>query len=506
MKKSIFLLLGFWIGTTALWSQTPAPTLETPYNTVYVHLYYLQEDSYRPAIAAKTLNVQTDSASASQLAIQLKQIYDGLGLYVPLNSIPEAANYLDSTSQKAIYTPFPQELPEVFLEKVGNQWKYASETVTQIDQLHKRVYPFGADLLLNLLPRFGHEKFLGLAIWQYVGLVLFILILLIFQLLLSRLLIPLVKRFSQSRVNPDLIQSRTIVRISRLISIFILIQFFKLALPMLQLPITIGPYVVTGLKVASSLIFMLFGLAIIDVAVAYARRFTSGTESKMDDQLLPIIRKGVQVILVIAAIIQILGLLDFNVTALIAGVSIGGLALALAAQDTVKNLIGSAMIFVDRPFQIGDYVITSDFEGSVIQVGFRTTRIQSIDSSIISVPNGTVANMAIQNLGIRIFRLYNTTLGVTYDTPPEKVELFIERLKGLIVQHPKVLDEGYLVKFTEFANSSLNILFRARIVVETYEEELSTKEDLNLSILRLAAEIGVDFAFPSTSVYIEKNG
>ncbi|MEO1712040.1 MAG: mechanosensitive ion channel family protein, partial [Bacteroidota bacterium] len=280
----------------------------------------------------------------------------------------------------------------------------------------------------------------------------------------------------------------------------------KLALPMLQLPITVGPFVMTGLKIASSLIFMVGALTVVDIVVAYAKRFTSNTASKMDDQLLPIIRKGIQAVIVIGVLIQILRLLDFNVTALIAGVSIGGLALALAAQDTVKNLIGSAMIFVDRPFQIGDYIISGDFEGSVVQVGFRTTRIQTVDSSIIAVPNGTVANAAIRNLGIRTFRLYNTTLGVTYDTTAEQIEAFMEGLRTIIKEHPNVLEEGQVVKFSQFADSSLNIMFRARILVQTYDEELQVKEDLNLAILRLATDMGIGFAFPSTSVYIEKNG
>ena len=507
MKKILLLCL---IATTCVLSlhgqSGPRPTLEDPHNTAFIHLYYLQDETFYPEVAARALNVQGDSATVSQLAIQLKQIYDGLGLYVQLNNIPEDANFIDSTSQKSIFVPFPTELPEVYMEKVGNRWLYSSTTVDHVPGLHKRVFPLGADLLLNLLPRFGHNKVLGLAVWQYVGLGILLLILLIFQLILSRLLIPLVRRTSQSRVDPNLIEPKVIVRLSRLLSIFILIQFFKLALPMLQLPITVGPFVMTGLKIASSLIFMLGALTVVDIVVAYAKRFTSSTASKMDDQLLPIIRKGIQAVIVIGVLIQILRLLDFNVTALIAGVSIGGLALALAAQDTVKNLIGSAMIFVDRPFQIGDYIISGDFEGSVVQVGFRTTRIQTVDSSIIAVPNGTVANAAIRNLGIRTFRLYNTTLGVTYDTTAEQIEAFMEGLRTIIKEHPNVLEEGQVVKFSQFADSSLNIMFRARILVQTYDEELQVKEDLNLSILRLATDMGIDFAFPSTSVYIEKNG
>ncbi|MCB0640262.1 MAG: mechanosensitive ion channel family protein, partial [Phaeodactylibacter sp.] len=257
------------------------------------------------------------------------------------------------------------------------------------------------------------------------------------------------------------------------------------------------------LRIISVLLFILISLRILDVVLLYVGRVTAGTNSKLDDQLLPIVKRTVQVIIVILGIVQILRLMDVNITALIAGISIGGLALALAAQDTVKNLIGSAMIFVDRPFQIGDWIQGSDFAGAVMEVGFRTTRIQTLDSSIISVPNGTIANMSVTNLGVRVFRIYNTTLGITYSSTPEQVEQFMTGLRQMIQAHPLIMPEGFLVRFTELANSSLNIMFRCRIQTNDYDEELRVKQELNLGFLRLARAVGVSFAFPSTSVYVE---
>ena len=212
------------------------------------------------------------------------------------------------------------------------------------------------------------------------------------------------------------------------------------------------------------------------------------------------IRKSpaVQAVIILWAIFQALNLLEVNVTALIAGVSIGGLAIALAAQDTVKNLIGSAMIFVDKPFQIGDFIDLGGFAGTVEEVGFRTTRIRKSDSSIVAVPNGVIANQAITNLGVRVYRLFQTQLGVVYGTSPEAIQLFTDSLKQLIEAHPNTQKEGYYVHLTTLADSSLGIMFRVALDVPDYATELKVKEQLLLSILRIANTLGISFAFPCT--------
>ena len=502
--RSIFwfyLLLLLPVFATA--QDAPEVTLANPYNTLYSHLYYLQPDSYRPDLAAKVIYNVPDSAKAQKLAIQIKQILDGKGLYVPLKQAPTNPNFLDSTSRKHIYTIFPDELPEIYLERIDSLWYYSTESIEAVPSLHKKVYPFGADFLVKLVPQSGNKKFLGLALWQYAGIGLLLIFAVVFQLLFSRILNPLITRLSRSRLYPSLISKQVIWKLARLISIWILFQIIRSIIPVLQLPIEASQAVVIGLRLVLTLIAIFIGLRILDMILLYAGKLTENTENKLDDQLMPIVKRSVQAVIILIGIINILRLLDVNVTALIAGISIGGLALALAAQDTVKNLIGSAVIFIDRPFQIGDWIIGSGFEGSVVEVGFRTTRIQSLDSSIIAVPNGTIANMAIRNLGVRAYRLFNIKLGITYDTPPGKIEEFMAGLKEVILQHEHAQNEGYYVHLSEMADSSINILFRAVLDVPDYATELKSKEELYLAILRLAEEKGVDFAFPSTSVYIE---
>ncbi|MEL6863389.1 MAG: mechanosensitive ion channel family protein [Bacteroidota bacterium] len=508
VQQRIPLLLFFgWLLAFPLRSQTttpPVPTLESPYNTIYVHLYYLQHDSYQPAIAAKAFYGLADSSRAEQIAIKLKQIYDGKGLYIHLNMLPQQNDYTDSTSQRAFYTPFPEELPEVYLEKKDSLWYYSAETTDRIPDLHKAVYPFGIDWLVNLFPRKGQQVFLGLSLWQYFGILLLLVLLAIFQRILSWLLRGIIRRMAESQFKPEWVDPVGVLKIARALSALILMFLLKLLLPILQLPIEIAEWTIIVVRIVLTLLIVLLALRVLKLVMGYATAYAKSTEHKLDEQLLPILRRALAILFVIGGVIHILTLLNVNVTALVAGISIGGLALALAAQDTVKNLIGSATIFIDHPFQIGDYIEGAGFAGTVQEVGFRTTRVMTADTSIISVPNGTIANMSITNKGMRAYRLVPLDLGVVYNTPPDQIQLFLDALRDLVLAHPNTRKEGFYIYLNKMDASSLTIMFRAYLAVETYDEELHQREVLIMSILHIAELLNISFAFPSTSLYVEQ--
>ncbi len=504
LRKIIFLFAFLPISLFAQRAESPDILLDNPYNTMYVHLHFLQQTTFQPDSSALALAGLADQPDLSRRrAIQLKQILDGKGLYVRFGQIPQDANYYDSTARRAVYVPFPELLPEVYLEKLDSQWLYSAETVAAVPSLHKDIYPFGADFLLNLFPQFGQQKILGLAIWQFAGIFIMIILSFLLHFLLSRILNPVVKRLSSSRLYPSLVDPSLIKRIAQLLSVWIIVRILKVFIPALQLEPEALIFAVRMVKVVSTFIIMLVALRVLDILMLYFRILTQRTENKLDEQVVPILRRSLQAVIILWAIFQALNLLEVNVTALIAGVSIGGLAIALAAQDTVKNLIGSAMIFVDKPFQIGDFIDLGGFAGTVEEVGFRTTRIRKSDSSIVAVPNGVIANQAITNLGVRIYRLFQVQLGVVYGTSPEDIRLFTGSLKQLIEAHPNTQKEGYYVHLTTLADSSLGIMFRVALDVPDYATELRVKEELLLAILKIADTLGVSFAFPSTSVYVE---
>lgn len=495
------LLLCFVLLTFYGFSQAPEPTLHSPYNTISVHSYYLQPTSFEPNVAAQTLNQVNP-----QLAIELKQILDGKGLRIQLSSIPTDSMYRDSLTKKEIYILFPKVLPEVYIEKVGNQWFYSKETVREIPRLHREVYPLGSDVLVKLFPKIGQYKFLGLELWQYFGMLFLMFFTFLTYKVFNGVIRYFLRRLNNSRFSEYIKEPEILWRIVRLTSLLVVFWFLMRSLPILQLPIDMVAAVLVGLRIARTILLINLLLRAVDLIIVYARSITAKTANTLDDQLMPIIKRSLYTIITIVGAIHILSLLDVNVTALIAGISIGGLALALAAQDTVKNFIGSIMIFVDRPFQIGDAISIGAVSGVVEEVGFRSTRIRTPSHSITTVPNGMLANMVVDNLGLRVYRKFKTDLTLTYQTSPENIELFVQGVQQLLSIHPKTRKEGQAVYFHDMTASSLNIVLSTHLIVDGWNGELQARQDIFLAIIQLANQLNVQFAYPSTTVFIEKAG
>jgi len=503
IKKICFFTFILFIGSQTLLSQVDT-SFSTPHAAVYNHLYFLQNDSYDPVEAAKSFGKMVGQEDAIQKAIKLKQILDGGGHFVYMSQIPEENGYTDSLSGKSLYYLFPKVLPEIYVEKSANEWFYSKESFDAINKLHKKTYPFGTDYLLGLAPANSSFKVLGLYLWQYFGILALILIGAILFLLLKYILRPILRRIGKLSIHINLEDDKLLNKTTRILSLLLVFILIKYLLPILQLPVKWTFFSIKAIDIIITVYIALLLLRVLDYLLNYFKGVTEKTESKMDDQLMPIISQMFKLIVIIGTLIQILHLINVNVTALIAGISIGGLALALAAKDTVSNLIGSLMVFMDKPFQIGDYIEVDGFGGTVKEVGFRSTRIQTKDTSVISIPNGKIANTALVNKGIRVFRLFETTLGVTYDTPPYFIEVFVEGLIKLIKEHPRVMNEDYYINLTGLGASSLDIIFRVYLDTTNYKEELEIKQDLILTILNMANELGVRFAFPSTTVYVEQ--
>ncbi len=481
----------------------PPVKLSDPHNTMYVHLYYLQPDSYKPAFAARTFPPQIDSLKRIKLAQQLKEIFDGQGLYVRLNMIPHAANYMDSSIMQHIYTPFPIENADIYLERIDNKWYYSMETADKLPGLHAALYPWWAQVFLDMIPQWGTTDFGGLLVWQWLGILLMVLLGFVFFWVGRAVSGFLIARFIIDRLHVVTKKEKLTGMMARAAGL--LFSFFMLGriYPALRLPVKVAESVRLSLSIIIAVLVFVLIYRLMRIFIAYLREAAEGTETKMDDQIIPLIDGALTAIIIVGAFFYILSLLHVNVAALIAGLSIGGIALALAAQDTVRNLLGSIMVFLDKPFQVGDFVEIDGEFGSIIEVGIRSTRIMIKDTSIISLPNGTVANMKIRNLGVRHYRLFETEIGVTYDTPPGRIEQFIDGIREIMRTHPKVVQEDQFIYFYRMADSSLNIFIRVHINTLFWDVELEIKEGIYLDIIRLSEVLGIRFAFPSRALYIE---
>ncbi len=223
------------------------------------------------------------------------------------------------------------------------------------------------------------------------------------------------------------------------------------------------------------------------------------SESDLDDQLLPILRKGIHVTVWIMAIIIGLNNAGYDVGALIAGLGIGGLALALAAQDTVANLFGGITIFVDQPFTINDWIKISSHEGIIEEVGIRSTRIRTFEGRLVTIPNKVFAESAIENVSAEPSRRVILMFGLTYDTSPDKMKLALATLAEVYTAFSEHLEEKHLELFDSFGDFSLNIKFV--YYIKKGEDVFDLNSRMKLEILERFNAAGLDFAFPTQTIH-----
>ena len=255
-------------------------------------------------------------------------------------------------------------------------------------------------------------------------------------------------------------------------------------------------------RMAATLAGVFVGFRIVDVAADYWSVIAAESDSKLDDQLVPLARTAGKLFAGAVGLIFVLQNLDINITSLIAGLGLGGLAVALAAQDTIKNLLGGATILADKPFQVGDWVIVGEIEGTVEQVGFRSTRIRTFADSLITVPNARMTDTAVNNMGQRTWRRYYTTVGIAYHTDPDRIQAFVEGIRAIVRANENMRHDYYIVELHSFGDSALNIMVYTFIGATNWNEELRTRHIFNLDIIRLANELQVEFAFPTQTLHL----
>ena len=257
----------------------------------------------------------------------------------------------------------------------------------------------------------------------------------------------------------------------------------------------------------SILVALTFGYAafnLVEVVDQWLMRFMRRDDSRLNDMVVPMVRTSLQLTVAVLTVLQIAQLLtDKPLTSILAGLGVGGLAVALAAQDTVKNFFGSLVIFADKPFMIGDRVVVDTFDGVVEEVGFRSTRLRNLDGHLVTISNGELANKAIQNIGRRPFIRRVFTLGLTYDTKPAQMQRAVEILRELLGNHEGMKpDTPARVYFQEFAAYALNIQVIYWYHPADYWKYMEFSERLNQQILERFNAEGLSFAFPTQTIHM----
>jgi len=290
------------------------------------------------------------------------------------------------------------------------------------------------------------------------------------------------------------------------IKVVAFVIFLHVGLAMFQWPDKVRVYLSKGLIVIVAFSFTYVALKIVDLLLGYWReRVVADTDRTFNEQLFPLIRKSLKSFVVVVAVLVTAQHLDIQIGALLAGLSIGGLAVGLAAQDTLANLFGAVAVYLDKPFRIGDRIqVDTAVDGTVESIGLRSTRLKSLDGHHVAVPNKTMGNAVITNVTRRSNIKTEMNFGLTYDTPSEKVKRATAILEEIFKAHPNT--EDLIISFNKFADSSLNVLVVHWWKGTDNRAQLAGMQELNLKIKERFDAEGIDFAFPSRTVYLKQEG
>ena len=228
-------------------------------------------------------------------------------------------------------------------------------------------------------------------------------------------------------------------------------------------------------------------------------------DKDVQDSMFDFILKLVRAVIYIIAGFIVISILGINLNGLIAGLGAGGVILTLIAQDTAKNLVGGLVIFLDKPFIVGDWIEIEKYEGTVEDITFRSTRIRTFENSLVNVPNSLISSSSITNWSKMEKRRYKTVLCIQIDTPLEKLEKFKSRIEDMLQKREAIYDDSIIVKFDEIADNGINILISSYTDSVDYPSYLREKEKINYKIMKILREEDIELAYDTKTVYMKQD-
>jgi MscS family membrane protein len=395
--------------------------------------------------------------------------------------------------------------PAAVVNTNGTQFAVSAEvqatngvtSVSTVVRTWEKGVSFGLDRIAVLRP-----TLFGIPRYQYIASLIFIALAFYFSKLLDLAVGKQLRKWAartKTRID-DLI----IGLIHGPIKIVSFVILLHIGLQVFPWPTWIRVWASRGLLVvvACSVTYMV--LKCVDALVEYWRnRIRARDDRMLNEQLFSVVSKTLKAFIVVVAVLVTTQNLGLNITAMLASLSIGGLALGLAAQDTVANLFGAVAVFVDKPFRVGDRIRLDGIDGTVETIGLRSTRVRNLDGHLITVPNKTMGNATITNITRRPSIRTEMNIGITYNTPAERVKHALTILNEVYRKHPMTKD--LVIAFNKFADFSLNITIIHWWGSTDFREYLAGMQDLNLTIKQRFDSAGIEFAFPTQTLYVKQD-
>ncbi len=394
------------------------------------------------------------------------------------------------------------------LERRSSEWRISEETTRAAYAMYDTLE---LDLVQTVLRDWGLEwavagRFFGLRYYQWAGLFILILLGVAFDLAL-RGVVQVISRRYLKKSEDDATEHDTaslIRKVARPAGLAGGATLVYLLLPVLQMPV-VATQVLQIASKAFALVSAIWAIyRVVDLASEYFERKAGKTATKFDDLLVPLIRKAVKIFVVAFGLVFLAESFNLPITSLVAGLGIGGLAFAFAAKDTIENLFGSVAVILDRPFNVGDWIQVGDTEGIVEDLGFRSTRVRTFHNSLVTIPNATLVRATVDNYGRRMFRRYRAVYNLTYSTDPELAEAFCEGLREIVRNHPYTRKDAYEIHVNGLGAHSIDVLVYIFFRVPDWSTELRERQRFILDSLRLAKKLGVEFAFPTQTLHLQR--
>ncbi len=327
--------------------------------------------------------------------------------------------------------------------------------------------------------------------------------------LLSDLMFGLLKKYSQDVTKFDF--KRLLIQPLEFLTFlfFLYLAFDRLNFPKLTLPWDEVVYWKRFfLRVYRAFLIISLtwvALRLVDFVGLIFMKRAEKTLSKMDDQLVPFFKDFGKVIVVIIGFLFIISFVfDQKVSKIVAGLGIGGLALAFAAKESLENLLASFTIFLDQPFIVGDLVQVGEIIGVVEKIGFRSTRIRTLEKSYVTVPNKNMIDKPLDNLTLRTFRRAKFDVNLTYETTSEQIKKIVTDIQQAVDEHPRTNQDGR-VRFMNLGPSSKDIMIQYFVDTMDWDEYIDVKQEINFKIVEIVEKYGAEFAFPTTTVHLAKD-
>ena len=388
-----------------------------------------------------------------------------------------------------------------FLEDGATAWVFHRATVAAIDTLYAE---HGFGWLGDHLPTwFFTRTFLGVQLWQWAGFVLLVLAAWVVSRLVTPVLMGTLRRGARrTAVEWD---DELVAALDGPARLGVIALILWATVPLLG----IAGKAQDNLAVAWKLLAVIFlGWVLtrwVDIVAAVLRYSSMAQHNDMARNFIPIFGRIVKVFVWGVAAIVALDSVGIHVMGLVAGLGIGGVAVAFAAQKTIENLFGSITIAANRPFEIGSFIKIGSLSGTVEEVGLLSTRLRTMDRTLVTIPNGTLLSERVENYSARDRFKYQLTIGLLYDSTPAQIRYVVDEVKKMLLAHPRVHHDGVRVRLARFGDSAIEVDVLTWVLAADYHESTALAEELNFEILRIVGESGTGFAFPSQTVYLGKD-